>query len=93
LALHLLVGAALAGGRVASLTKTDLENSISGYGQGCCKLTKSREKCQCIFACPKTSWWVESTALVLNQRYLSLDEQDLEVRWKPLKIFMLTALD
>jgi hypothetical protein len=52
---------------VARLTKTDLENSISGYGEESCKLTKSSEKCQCIFACPKTSWQVESSALIVQK--------------------------
>jgi hypothetical protein len=43
LALHLLVGAALSGGRVPSLTKTDLEDSISGYGQGFFTVPKARK--------------------------------------------------
>jgi hypothetical protein len=76
LALHLLVGAALSGGRVASLTKTDLEDSISGYGQEFCRLTKSQEKCQCIFECifecPETSWQVENSDLVATSAACSI---------------------
>jgi len=43
LALHFLVGAALIGGRVVSLTKTDLEGSISGYGQGFFTVHKAKK--------------------------------------------------
>jgi len=43
LALHLLVGAAFSGSRVPSLTKTDLEDSISGYGQEFFTLHKAKK--------------------------------------------------
>jgi hypothetical protein len=43
LALHLLVGAAFSGSRVPSLTKTDLEDSISGYGQEFFTLPKAKK--------------------------------------------------
>jgi hypothetical protein len=62
LALHLLVGAALSGGRVAWLTKTDLENSISGYGQEFFTVPKAKKSVNAFLSArrPPDKWVVVS---------------------------------
>jgi len=109
LALHLLAGAALSGGRVASLTKTDLEDSISGYGQEFFTVPKAKKSVNAFLRArkPPDKWktvtWLRPALLVL--RYIAaygkgssgsgrrIWERDFKVRWRPLKIFMLAGLD